>query len=150
MSSATPRAMVAMINTKRRTSTSNVVRPGRSDDACFAIRPKTVLSPRPTHTPTPLPLVHKVPCSAMFRDSMTVLRIRIVNKNSQGDLQLESVVSTVAGTALLSPVRIERSNRKSEETSTRRRSAGTFEPRVTYTTSPVTRSAAGSLNQPHG
>ena len=55
--------------------------------------------------------------------------------------------STVAGIGSLSPVRMDLSKRRSVETSMRRRSAGTLEPRVMVTMSPRTRSAAGTLQK---
>ena len=147
ISTATKKAKPAIISTKRKISVSNVVRPGRSAVACLAMRPNTVKSPKPTQTPIPLPPVHKVPWRAMFLDSMTA------GQNFQGEwsrtrdihLQLGSVGSVDAAIALLSPVRIERSNLRSLETESRRMSAGTFEPMVILTMSPATRSAAGNL-----
>lgn len=134
--------------TKRVTSTSREVRMGRSPVACLAICPNTVESPVATHTPTPSPLVQSVPWRATLRVS-----------RKEG-----SVASTAAGTALDSPVRIERSNLRSVETCTKnvdqsqsrdqallrrteinRMSAGTFVPMVSLTMSPTTSSVAGIL-----
>ena len=56
-----------------------------------------------------------------------------------------SVGSVDAAMALLSPVRMERSNLRSLEMVRRRMSAGTLEPMVILTTSPATRSAAAIL-----
>jgi hypothetical protein len=66
-------------------------------------------------------------------------------KNGRRLLQFGSVASVDAEIGLLSPVSIERSNLRSLETSRRRRSAGTLDPRVILTMSPATSSDAGNL-----
>jgi hypothetical protein len=84
----------------------------------------------------------------MLRDSMTDQTSTLASEmkeESLNNVQLVSVASTVPGIGLLSPVNIDLSNLKSDETSMSRMSAGTLEPSVIFTRSPETRFAAGSL-----
>mmetsp|Transcript_5834 Transcript_5834/g.10319 ORF Transcript_5834/g.10319 Transcript_5834/m.10319 type:complete len:265 (-) Transcript_5834:373-1167(-) len=123
------RAYTEIAITKWWISIWRVVTSPPDDAARPAIRPNTVRSPVMTTTPVAVPSTARVPKKAKF----------FVSRG------LSSVQSTLRACGSDSPVREELST-FSFETLIMRKSAGTLSPSLISTTSPTTKSAAGTCN----
>jgi hypothetical protein len=140
------KARAEMILVKNQTSFWTVVNLNFLSPDMATMRPITDLSPMANTTPVQEPWTTNVDVNAMLRVSRALSEVASTTPGIMA-LRCEQNISrmdyTLSDSAHLSPVRSDRSNLRSVDTSTSLRSAGTRSPMERETRSPTTTFAAG-------
>ena len=135
-----------IIYTKFSTSLSKVDKPVLGSLVSLAILPKTVRFPVAMTMAMHVPETQWDPCKPMHLVSRKFFSVDSISAANGTDSPMrQQLAKSYWKIKDYLPVRIERSNFASEETSTKRTSAGSLLPALTRSTSPGTISAARSV-----